>query len=220
MAGFGRGNYDQFFDVDEKYFPCIDDSAIAGGARWDTTYPHATFIKLLRATENMLGGSTNRSVWIHGAYGTGKSQCAFALKSILEVPEDELKAYWDSYDALKKESDLLAKLLGHRDRGIVTVYRYATGGITTPQKFFAAIQESVREALEKSDCVTYMGENTLKENVISWIEDPAHKRFFNDLLQKPEWIAKFSQSNADEVLNTLKKSGDIKGPHVKHFSAC
>ena len=54
MAGFGRGNYDQFFDVDEKYFPCIDDSAIAGGARWDTTYPHATFIKLLRATENML----------------------------------------------------------------------------------------------------------------------------------------------------------------------
>ncbi|HAX53679.1 MAG TPA: hypothetical protein DCX82_17395 [Lachnospiraceae bacterium] len=210
MEGFGRGKYDQFFDVDEKYFPCIDDSAIAGGARWDTTYPHEAFIKLLRATENMLGGSTNRSVWIHGAYGTGKSQCAFALKRILEVPEDELKAYWDSYDALKKESDLLTKLLGHRDRGIVTVYRYATGGITSPQKFFAAVQESVRSALEKSDRVTYMGENTLKENVISWIEDPTHKKFFDDLLQKPEWTAKFSQSNADEVLNTLKKSGDIK----------
>ena len=210
MTGFGRGKYDQFFDVDKNYFPCIDDSAIAGGARWDTTYPHATFIKLLRATENMLGGSTNRSIWIHGAYGTGKSQCAFALKRILEVPEDELKTYWDSYDALRKENDLLTKLIGHRDRGIVTVYRYATGGITTPQKFFAAIQESVREALEKSDHVTYMGENTLKENVISWIEDPAHKRFFNDLLQKPEWNAQFSQSNADEVLNTLKKSNGIK----------
>lgn len=37
MTGFGRGKYDQFFDVDEKYFPCIDDSAIAGGARWETT---------------------------------------------------------------------------------------------------------------------------------------------------------------------------------------
>lgn len=210
MAGFGRGKYDQFFDVDEKYFPCIDDSAIAGGARWDTTYPHAAFIKLLRATENMLGSSTNRSVWIHGAYGTGKSQCAFALKSILDVPENELKAYWNSYEPLKKENDLLIKLIGHRDRDIVTVYRYATGGITSPQKFFAAVQDSVREALEKSDRVTYMGENTLKENVISWIEDPAHKRFFDDLLQKPEWTAKFSQSNADEVLNTLKKSGDVK----------
>ncbi len=210
MTGFGRGKYDQFFDVDEKYFPCIDDSAIAGGARWETTYPHATFIKLLRSTENMLGGSTNRSIWIHGAYGTGKSQCAFALKRILEVPEDELKTYWNSYDVLKKERDLLTKLLGHRDRGIVTVYRYATGGINTPQKFFADIQESVRKALENNNRVTYMGENTLKENVISWIEDPAHKRFFNDLLQKPEWTAKFSQSDADEVLNMLKKSGDIK----------
>ena len=163
MTGFGRGKYDQFFDVDEKYFPCIDDSAIAGGARWETTYPHATFIKLLRATENMLGGSTNRSIWIHGAYGTGKSQCAFALKRILEVPEDELKTYWNSYNVLKKERDLLTKLLGHRDRGIVTVYRYATGGINTPQKFFADIQESVRKALENNNRVTYMGENTLKE---------------------------------------------------------
>jgi hypothetical protein len=212
MASTGRGKYNQFFDIDEKYFPCIDDSAIKGGARWDTTYPHGAFIKLLRATENMLGGSTNRSVWIHGAYGTGKSQCAFALEKILEVPEDELKAYWNSYEPLKKENDLLTKLLGHRDRGIVTAYRYATGGITTPQKFFSAVQESVREALSKNDRVTYMGENTLKENVIAWIEDPAHKRFLNDLLQKPEWAAKFSQSTADEILNSLKKpNGDIKG---------
>lgn len=209
MADFGRGKYDQFFDVDEKYFPNIDDSAIAGGARWDITYPHATFIKLLRATENMLSGSTNRSVWIHGAYGTGKSQCAFALKKILEVPEDELKTYWDGYDSLKKESDLLTKLLGHRDRGIVTVYRYATGGITTLQQFFIAIQESVREALEKSDRVTYMGENTLKESIISWMKDSAHKEIFDILLQKPEWTAKFSQSNAEEVLNTLNDSGNI-----------
>lgn len=211
MTNSERGKYEQFFKVDEKYFPCIDDSAIRGGARWENTYPHEAFIKLLRVTENMLGGSTNRSMWIHGAYGTGKSQCAFALKKILEVPESELKEYWDGYDSLKNENDLLTKILGYRERGIVTVYRYATGGITTPQKFFSAIQESVREALQTNDHVTYMGENTLKETVIAWIEDPSHKRFLNDLLNKPEWMAKFSQSSADEILNTLKKpNGDVK----------
>lgn len=211
MEDFKLGKYAQFFDVDEKYFPCIDDSAIAGGARWNTTYPHEAFIRLLNATEEMLSGSTNRSVWIHGSYGTGKSQCAFALKKILEVPEEELKTYWESYEPLKKEKDLLTKLLGHRDRGIVTVYRYATGGITTPQKLFTAIQESVKKALEDSSYVIYNGENTLKETVISWIEeDIAHKNFFNALLEKPEWMAKFSQSNADEVLNTLKKSSEVK----------
>lgn len=203
--------YDQYFDVKEKYFPCIDDSAIKGGVRWDDTYPHSEFIKLLHAAGNMLGGSTNRSIWIHGAYGTGKSKCAYALKKILEVPEHELDEYWNSFDSLKKEMDLLAQIKGYRNRGIVTVYRYATGGITTPEKFFFTIQESLRDALAQSDKITYMGENTLKENVIKWIEDPAHSHFLDELLAKPEWRAKFAQSSSDEILNTLKKpNGDIK----------
>ena len=43
--------YCEYFDVDEKYFPCIDESAINSGAAWDTTYPHETFINLLSMTE-------------------------------------------------------------------------------------------------------------------------------------------------------------------------
>lgn len=209
----GHITYDQYFDVNEKYFPCIDDSAIKGGARWDDTYPHSEFIKLLYAAENMLGGSTNRSIWIHGAYGTGKSKCAYALKKILEVSDQELEDYWNSFDTLKKENDLLLKIKGYRKRGIVTVYRYATGGITTPEKFFFAIQESIRTALKHSDKISYMGENTLKENVIKWIEeDPAHSHFLDELLQKPVWRAKFAQSSSAEILSALKKqNGDIKG---------
>lgn len=42
------GKYRQFFDVDEKYFPCIDDSAIEAGAPWENTYPHETFIELFK----------------------------------------------------------------------------------------------------------------------------------------------------------------------------
>lgn len=158
------GKYRQFFDVDEKYFPCIDDSAIEAGAPWENTYPHETFIELLKNVENMLGGSTKRSVWIHGAYGTGKSQCAHALKKILEVPEEELKAYWNQYEPLKNNADLLNKIIGHKERGIVTAYRYASGGITTPRDLYFAIQESVKKALESSPCVSYMGENTLTDN--------------------------------------------------------
>lgn len=43
--------YCEYFDVDEKYFPCIDESAINSGAAWDTTYPHQTFVDLLTLTE-------------------------------------------------------------------------------------------------------------------------------------------------------------------------
>lgn len=85
--------YCDYFEVNEEYFPCFDESAINSGVTWDDTYPHKTFLELLSMTEKMLGGTTNRSLWIHGAYGTGKSKCAYALKKILEVPEDEIRAY-------------------------------------------------------------------------------------------------------------------------------
>lgn len=218
MATVNIGKYRQFFDIDEKYFPCIDDSAIEAGAPWETTYPHSAFIDLLKSVERMLGGTTKRSVWIHGAYGTGKSQCAYALKKILEVSETELQAYWDRYEPLRNNQDLLQKLLGHKERKVVTAYRYASGGITTPRDLFFAIQESVKKALEEDPRISYYGENTLKDSVIAWLEDSSHKSFFNELLKKPKWNATFSQSNTDEVLNSLRKSSDIKSLMDNIFS--
>lgn len=209
--------YCEYFDVDEKYFPCIDESAINSGAAWDTTYPHQTFIDLLNLTEKMLGGNTNRSIWIHGAYGTGKSQCAYTLKKLLEVPESEARTYWDKFEPLKKNPVLLEKLIGHKTQGIVTAYRYASGSITTPQQLFFAVQESIKKALDANE-VSYKGENSLKESVIAWLEDPIHNQFMDALLRKPKWMSTFSQSSADEVINTLKKSSDVSSLMDNIFS--
>ena len=200
--------YCEYFDVNEKYFPCIDESAINSGAAWDTTYPHQTFVDLLTLTEKMLSGNTNRSIWIHGAYGTGKSQCAYTLKKLLEVPEAEVRNYWNKFEPLKKNPVLLEKLIGHKAQGIVTAYRYASGSISTPQQLFFAVQESIKKALDVHE-VSYKGENSLKESVISWLEDPIHNQFIDALLQKPKWMSTFSQSSADEIINTLKKSSDV-----------
>lgn len=200
--------YCEYFDVNESYFPCIDESAINAGAPWETTYPHETFIDLLNSAEKMLGGTTNRSIWIHGAYGTGKSQCAYALKKILEVPNDELRAYWDRYEPLKKNKALLEKLIGHKEQGVLTAYRYASGSITSPQLLFLAVQESIRTALDAVPG-SYKGENTLKESVIAWLTDSSHNAFVNSLLQKPEWVSEFSQSSADEIINSLRKRSDV-----------
>ena len=202
--------YSDYFNVDEGYFPCFDESAINNGATWDDTYPHSTFVELINATEKMLGGTTNRSLWIHGAYGTGKSKCAYALKKILEVPEEELKAYWEKYEQLRNNQPLLGKILGHKEQGIICAYRYASGSISNSQQLFMAVQESVKKALDEND-VEYKGENTLKESVIKWLEEPVHIFFVNELLKKPEWVSAFSQATADEIINTLKKSDDVTG---------
>ncbi|KQC03544.1 MAG: hypothetical protein APR53_04960 [Methanoculleus sp. SDB] len=207
-----NNKYREYFDIDDRYFPCIDDAAINAGAPWENTYPHNTFIDMLTEMERALARQNNgRTLWIEGAYGTGKSQCAYALRKILEVPEAELCAYWDRYDALKNKTDLLEKLIGHKKKGIVVAHRYASGGIMSARDLFFAIQESVKSALVQQN-VSYLGENTLKDSIVAWLEDTDHKLMFNSLLQNPdkEWRALFSQSTADEVLNTLRKNGEVK----------
>lgn len=200
--------YSDYFEVNEEYFPCFDESAINKGAVWDDTYPHGAFVELLTAAEKMLGGVTNRSLWIHGAYGTGKSKCAYALKKILEVSEEELKTYWDKYEQLRDNQHLLGKLLGHKEQGIICAYRYASGSISTPQQLFTAVQESVKSALGRQN-IAYKGENTLKQSAILWLQDAAHNSFVNELLKKAEWQSLFSQSTADEIINALKKNSDV-----------
>ena len=202
--------YREYFDIDEEYFPQVNDSAIAAASPdfWTRTYPHYTFIEMLNNMERVLARQEKRSLWIEGAYGTGKSQCAYALKKILEVPEEELSAYWDRYEPLKKKTDLLEKLIGHKQKGIMTAYRYASGMINSPRDLFHAVQETLKASLVAANL--YAGENTLKESIIAWIDEPSHKLFFDALLKKPEWAALFSQSSADEVLNALRKAGEVK----------
>ena len=159
-----NNKYREYFDIDEEYFPQVNDSAIAAASPdfWTRTYPHYTFIEMLNNMERVLARQEKRSLWIEGAYGTGKSQCAYALKKILEVPEEELRAYWDRYE------------------------RYASGMIDSPRDLFLAVQETLKASLVAANL--YAGENTLKESVIAWIDEPSHKLFFDALLKKPEWV--------------------------------
>ena len=107
--------YNEYFDVDAGYRPEINPSSIKDEhLRWVDTFPHKTFIELLKATERMLARGTNtdkKGIWIEGAYGTGKSRIAWTLKNILECSEQELINYFDKYPALKCESDLRDKLI-------------------------------------------------------------------------------------------------------------
>jgi hypothetical protein len=208
-----NNKYRQYFDIDEQYFPQINDSVINNNPDvWTNTYPHETFIEMLVKMERILSRQEKRSLWIEGAYGAGKSQCAYALKKILEVSEDELKSYWDEYEPLREKADLLKKIISQKNEGagILTIYRYASGSIRHPRDLFFALQASIKDELKKKGL--YEGEKTLKDSVIAWLEDEDHKKMFDSLLQnaKKEWKGLFSQSNADEILDSLKKDSDQK----------
>ena len=147
----GNPKYCEYFDIDGDYFPQINAFAIADIAKahpdyWMRTYPHQTFISMLNSMVRILERNEKLSLWIEGAYGTGKSQCVYALKKILEVPEEELRAYWDRYDLLEKKTDLLEKLVGCK-KGVVTAHRYASSTISSPRDLFRAVQDTLKESL-------------------------------------------------------------------------
>ena len=84
---------------------------------WKHTYPHKTFVALLKRAAKMLarGGAMDKhSIWVHGAYGTGKSQVVWTLRQLLVCPDAEFDAYFSDYAPLRAEKDLKNTLAGLR----------------------------------------------------------------------------------------------------------
>jgi len=201
--------YSEYFDIDEGYWPEINPSSIKDPKnRWEKTFPHKTFVDLLKATERMLARGTNsdkKGIWIEGAYGTGKSRVAWTLKNLLDCSADELRAYFEEYPALQKEPDLRDKLIGHKQGEIITAYRYASGGIDGDRALIMAVYERVTKALRDAG-VAYKGENTLRGGVAAWLSDDDNKAYFNSLMKRPEYrgLGSFAGKSADDIINLLK----------------
>jgi hypothetical protein len=199
--------YSDYFEIDPKYYPVIDESSIKEGIDWKRTFPHKTFIDLLKATERMLARSSNldkRSVWIEGAYGTGKSLIAWTLKNLLDCHEKELKDYFDKYSTLKVETDLRDRLITHKKDTIVTAYRFSSGGIIGDRALVMAVYESVTKALRDAG-IKYKGENTLRGGVAAWISDPKNKVYFESLITEPEYrgLGSFAGKSTDDIIKLL-----------------
>jgi len=200
--------YSEYFDIDQEYFPEINESSIKAGVDWHKTFPHKTFVDLLKTTERMLARAINidkKGIWIEGAYGTGKSRVAWTLKNLLDCSDDKLKAYFAEYDALQKEPDLRDKFLGHKQAKIITAYRYASSSIDGDQALIRAVYESVTKSLRDAK-VAYKGENTLRGGVVEWLSDDLRKSFFKGLIAKPEYrgLGSFAGKSVDDIIALLK----------------
>ena len=205
--------YSEYFDIDEDYFPIINDSTIHTHEAtdpdfWMRTYPHESFIKMLRELEKILARLNKKSLWIEGVYGSGKSQCAYALSHILADSPEKVTQYWSRYEALTQEKSLLLKLLGHKqNKPIVVARRYSSSEIHNDRNLYSAIQESVSQALKEAG-VEYTGQRTLCESMIEWFSDEVRQKMFDTLL-KEKYSSVFGASvDAKELLNILQKSKD------------
>ncbi|MCI8950348.1 MAG: hypothetical protein HFG49_09935 [Lachnospiraceae bacterium] len=202
-----KKTYKDYFNIDPKYYAAVTADLIKSGeVKWTSFYPHETFVKLLEKTHIMLSGKDSRSLWVEGAYGTGKSHAALTVKSMLEASDDEIRDYFKDYGL---RDDLCQQLITDKSNGrLITIHRIGSASIRSDQDLILALQDSITAALQEHG-ITNRGEASLKEAALHWLEDKeANRVYFASLIQEDKYMWDFGGKHMNEVISVLKNSED------------
>jgi len=193
--------YKNYFNIDENYYPSVSDELLAGGfVDWNSFYPHATFVSLLKDTASILRRQQKLSIWVEGAYGTGKSHAVLTLKHILDASSADVQSYFQEHDL---DMDLFNTIQGAKDQGkILTIHRVGSSGIKGDNSLMMAIQESIKSELAKKE-VEFKCEESLKNAIINKFNDPSFAIYFNHLIET-RYKLHFGNDNAESIIKKLE----------------
>ena len=199
--------YCDYLKVNEDFVSVFDEKQdVKYPEYWKSFYPHGTFVKILGDLVGSLEGTTDesrRSLWIYGAYGTGKSFASFTLKHIIKENEENVRSYFEKY---RISESLRKRLEGIKSQGdILVVIRESSSGIISDNSLFTAVQISVKRALKENE-YTYFGGKTLYDNVLDRIKDPDDAFNFRGAFKK--YKEKFTDhENVESVISDLEELG-------------
>lgn len=198
--------YRHYFDIDPDYFPAVNEAVISKNPEmWKKFFPHETFVKLVKNTVHVLGRRQKLSLWVEGAYGTGKSHAVHTLKKLLDSSEEETREYFQRYHM---DNDLCNLFQAVKSSGrILTAHRYGSATIRSDHNLVFAVQESVEKALVDAG-IENKGGNALKDATITWLSDKDNKNYFNGLITGT-YANLFGGDDVDAVIEKLRTfSGD------------
>lgn len=196
--------YCDYIKVDPNFIPVFSkNSDRIYPNKWQSFYPHDSFKLILRETVDTLEKSStskDRSLWMSGAYGTGKTYASFVIKHIFEDDLDNVEPYFVN----NKMMDLFARVKGIRAKGqILVIQRSASAGLNSQNKLFSAIMESVKDSL-KTAGLSYVGNASMLSKILTILKDPNSAFNFAGVFQK--YRAKFTEyASAQSVIRDLEE---------------
>ncbi|SEG30141.1 hypothetical protein SAMN04487934_11447 [Eubacterium ruminantium] len=198
--------YKEYFNIDPKYYAAVTADLIEQGkVSWKGFYPHETFLKLLETTYKVLSGAATRSIWVEGAYGTGKSHAALTVKSLIDATSEEVIDYFDDYGL---SSDLRDKYISLKaDSNILTIHRIGSAGINTDMDLVLAIQQSIMAAL-KAKGIKNHGDASMKDAFLGWVSKKANRDYFSALISDEKYAWDFNGVSVEEVIERLNTGTD------------
>ncbi len=113
---------------------------------WLGFYPHDSFVEILRNLLKSLEGG-NKTLWITGAYGTGKSFASLVLQKLFTDDEARVLKWLDL--RMAQIPDPVRKgLLARRGEKVLVVYDVNADDVDAKNQFLMRLQRGITKALE------------------------------------------------------------------------
>ena len=197
--------YNEYIKVDPNFIAVFSkNSDKVYPDKWQSFYPHDSFKNILKdVVETLEQGSElkNLSIWMSGAYGTGKTYASFVIKHMLEDDLDSIAPYFRQ----NKMDTLFSRLNGIRSKGkILVVHRSSSAGINTSDKLLNSIIDSVRQTVLDSG-FSYVGSESLLDKILTMLKNPEMSAFnFQGVFNK--YRGKFTEySSVDGIIRDLEE---------------
>lgn len=200
--------YNEFLRPESDFVPVFSassDRTIPN--KWKSFYPHESFKKVLTLMIETLEKSSsfkNRPIWMSGSYGTGKTYASFVIKHIFEDDIPSVEHYFQHNEQL---NSLWVRLAGVRSKGdILVVHQSSSAGITSQNKLFNVIVESVKRSLREKG-YNYMGSASIMDKVLETLTDEESTFNFSAAFKKHR--SDFAEYDSpEEVICDLKNLDD------------
>lgn len=138
-------HYNEYLIPKTTYKPVMTREAIDETPEtWLSFYPHPSFVAILRTlVEKFAKG--DRSLWITGTYGSGKSFAALVLRKLFVDDEARVKAYFAD-NAARIDPTLANTVLDWRKKGVLAVYEPDSSGMSRAEDILIRIERAVTAA--------------------------------------------------------------------------
>ena len=182
--------YKDYFGIRPDYVPCMTWADLNKTPEtWLGFYPHDSFVEILRVLLKSLGGGANKTLWITGAYGTGKSYASLVLQKLFTDDENRVLNWLDLREA-QIPTPVRKELLARRGEKVIVVYDVNADGVDAKNQFIMRLQRGITKALEAGG-YTIPLKSKLEEIIERIRQDEPHFFYMRDAMQ-----ARLSHLNA------------------------
>ena len=139
--------YKDYFGIRPDYAPIMTRESINKSPEtWLAFYPHPSFVEILREILKSLAGG-KKTLWITGAYGTGKSHASLVLQKLFADDEARVQKWLDLRKMQIPEA-VQRGILERRNEKLLIVYDVNSDGVDAKNQFLMRLQRAITRSLE------------------------------------------------------------------------